>query len=65
MQKCAMSMANKAPINIILIYEKHYIDGLKIELGLYSSQGNPTYTTATTLSKEEIIEKSHVDLIFY
>jgi len=41
--------------NSVLVCKKHYIDCLKIELGLDSSQGNPTYT-ATTLSKEEIID---------
>jgi len=56
-----MCTANKAPINIILIYEKHYSDCLKIKLGLDSSQGNPTFT-ATTLSKEEIID-NHISVV--
>ena len=42
-------------------YEKHYIDCLKIKLGLDRSQGNPTYTT-TTLSKEEIID-NHISVL--
>jgi hypothetical protein len=35
--------ANKAPTNIVFMCNKHYIDCLKIELGLDSSQGNDTY----------------------
>ena len=42
-------------------YEKHYIDCLKIKLGLDRSQGNSTYTT-TTLSKEEIID-NHISVL--
>ena len=45
--------ADKAPNNIIFVCKKHYIDCLIAELGI-ESNGNPTYT-ATTLSKEEII----------
>jgi len=41
----------------------YYIDCLKIELGLDSSQGNPTYT-ATSLSKEEIID-NHMSVFFF
>jgi hypothetical protein len=37
----------------------HYIDCLMIELHLHSSLGNPIYT-ATTLSKEEIIDNRHI-----
>ena len=47
--------ADKAPNNIIFICKKHYIDCLMTELGIGGSRGNPTYT-ATTLSKEEIID---------
>ena len=53
--------ANKAPTNIVLMCNKRYIDCLKIELGLDSSQGNDTYTT-TTLSKEEIID-NHIPVL--
>ena len=45
--------ADKAPNNIIFVCKRHYIDCLITELGI-ESNGNPTYT-ATTLSKEEII----------
>ena len=41
--------------NIVRICKMHYIDCLKIKLGLDSSQLIPKYT-ATTLSKEEIID---------
>jgi len=44
----------RPPNNIVLICKKHYIDYWKI-LGLDSSQVNPKYT-ATTLSKQEIID---------
>jgi hypothetical protein len=50
--------ADKAPNNIILICKEHYNDCLKIELGLESSQGNPT-----TLSKEEIID-NHMSVLY-
>jgi len=56
--------ADKAPNNIVLICKKHYIDCLKTELGLDSSQGNHTYT-ATTLSKEEIIDNHMSVLSFF
>ena len=47
--------ADKAPNNIVLISKSDYVDCL--HLGLNSTQGgNPTYT-ATTLSKDEIIDK--------
>ena len=47
--------AEKVPNNIVLICKKHYIDCLKTELGLDSSQGNPSYTV-TTRSKEKFID---------
>ena len=53
--------AYKYPNNIILICKKHYIDCLKTELGLDSSQGDPTYTV-TTLSKEEMID-NHMPIL--
>jgi hypothetical protein len=54
--------ADKAPINIVLISKSYYVDCL--HLGLNSSQGgNPTYT-ATTLSKDEIIDK-HMSVLSY
>ena len=40
---------------IVYICKTYYIACLMIELHLHSSLGNPTYT-ATTLSKEEIID---------
>lgn len=52
---------DKTPNNIVLICKKYYIDCLKIELGLDISQSNPTYT-ASTLSKEEIID-NHMSLL--
>jgi hypothetical protein len=36
--------ADKASNNIVVICKKHYIDRLKIILGLDISQDNPTYT---------------------
>ena len=45
----AVVPADKAATTIVLIYSKHYIDCLYIQLSLDSSQGNRTYT-ATTLS---------------
>jgi len=46
---------DEAPNSIVPICKKHYIGCLNIELGLENPQGNPKYT-ATTLSKEEIID---------
>ena len=43
------------------ICKKHYIDCLRLELGLDSSLGNPSYT-AITLSKEEIID-NHMSVL--
>jgi hypothetical protein len=53
--------ANKAATNIVLICSKHCIDCLHIKLSVDSSQGNPTYT-ATTLSKEEVID-NHMSVL--
>ena len=47
--------ANKTPYNIPFIYKKPYMYYVWTELVLDSSQDNPT-DTATTLSKEEIID---------
>lgn len=55
-EKYAVIPEYQAPSNIILICKKHYIVWLKIYLVMASSQCNLTYT-ATTLSKEEIIDK--------
>jgi hypothetical protein len=52
--------ADKAPCSIALICKKHYIDCLKIELGLDSSQGNLT-STATMLPNEQIIN-NHISV---
>ena len=46
--------ADKAPNNIVFICKSHYINCLIKELGMDSSQGNPTYTP-TTLTKKEIL----------
>ena len=56
--------ANTAINNIVLICKKHFMDWSNSELGLDSSQGNPTYTTYTDtmLSKEEIID-NHMSVL--
>ena len=43
------------------LQKKHYIDCLRLELGLDSLLGNPSYT-ATTLSKNEIID-NHMSVL--
>ena len=47
--------------SIVVICKSQNIDCLKIELDLDISQGDPTYT-ATTLSKEEIID-NHMSVL--
>jgi hypothetical protein len=47
--------ADKASNNIVFICKKFYFDCLRLELGLCSDHGNPTYTR-TTLSKKEILD---------
>ena len=57
----AVVPADKAATTIVLIYSKHCIDCLYIQLSLDSSEGNRT-NTATTLSKEELID-NHMSVL--
>jgi hypothetical protein len=57
----AVVPADKAATTLVLICSKHCIDCLYIKLSLDSSQGNRTYT-ATTLSKEEVID-NHMSIL--
>ena len=49
--------ADKASNNIVFICKAHYYNCLTKELGINSTQSNPTSTyTRTSLSKEEILD---------
>ncbi|MCU7801424.1 MAG: hypothetical protein KZQ70_15165, partial [gamma proteobacterium symbiont of Lucinoma myriamae] len=47
--------ADKASNNIVFVCKAHYCNCLKEELGINSTQGNPTYTR-TSFSKDEILD---------
>ena len=53
--------ADKASNNVVFVCKKYYVECLIRELGINGTSGNPTYT-ATTLSKEEIID-NHKSII--
>ena len=54
--KYVMVPAHKAANNIVFICKTHYINCLRVELGLNTSKQNTTYA-CTSLSKEENSEK--------
>ena len=53
----AVVPAEKASNKIVFVCKTHYINCLREELGLNTSEGNPTYTS-TSWSKEEILSNT-------